>query len=113
MYVVDAGAIARANNLGVRINMVMEAVFFKLSGIIPYDKAIAALKEQVSAAYLHEGGRVVADNNAAIDAAAGAVVEVAVDPAWASAADGACGIDAVGSDLPGICAEGGAAMSAS
>lgn len=100
MYVVDAGAIARANNLGVRINMVMEAVFFKLSGIIPYDKAIAALKEQVSAAYLHEGGRVVADNNAAIDAAAGAVVEVAVDPAWASAADGACGIDAVGSDLP-------------
>ncbi len=87
MYAIDAGAIARANNLGVRINMVMEAVFLKLSGIVPYDKAIAALKEQVTKTYMHEGGKVVADNIAAIDAAPAAITEVPVPESWASLAD--------------------------
>lgn len=83
MYIIDAGAIARANNLGVRINMVMEAVFLKLSSIIPYDKAIAALKEQVTKTYMHEGGKVVADNIAAIDAAPDHITEVPVPAEWA------------------------------
>ena len=39
LYTVDAQAIARKYGLGVRINTIMEAVFFKLSAIIPYDVA--------------------------------------------------------------------------
>lgn len=93
VYIIDAGAIARRNSLGVRINMVMETVFLKLIGLADFDKAVAALKEQVSKTYMHEGGEVVARNLAAIDAAAAALAEVDVTtltgaPAPATASDG-------------------------
>ncbi len=76
VYIIDAGAIARQNSLGVRINMVMETIFLKLIGSVDFDKAVAALKEQVTKTYMHEGGEVVARNIAAIDAAPAALTEV-------------------------------------
>lgn len=85
LYIVDAQAIARKYGLGVRINTIMEAVFFKLSGIIPYDVALARMKEEITKAYMHEGGDVVKRNIAAIDEAASAIVAVAVPAGWAAA----------------------------
>jgi hypothetical protein len=38
LYVVDARHVADAVGLGKRINMVMQTVFFQLSGVIPMDK---------------------------------------------------------------------------
>ena len=43
-YNLDALKIAEANHLGVRINMIMLAAFFKLRQVIDYDKAITELK---------------------------------------------------------------------
>jgi len=41
LYVVDARAVADSVGLGKRINMVMQTVFFQLSGVVPLDKVSA------------------------------------------------------------------------
>ena len=38
LYLVDARAVAEAAGLGERINMVMQTVFFHLSGVLPMEK---------------------------------------------------------------------------
>lgn len=38
LYVVDARAVADSVGLGKRINMVMQTVFFQLSGVVPLSK---------------------------------------------------------------------------
>ncbi len=86
-YNIDATALAAANGLGVRINTIMETVFFKLSGVVDFDTAVAALKDTVTKIYMHEGGDIVARNIAAIDAAASAVKEISYPASWASCTD--------------------------
>ena len=44
LYVIDATQIAVKAGLGKRINMIMQSVFFKLSGVMPYEEAIEMLK---------------------------------------------------------------------
>lgn len=87
LYAVDATAIAAAENLGVRINTIMEAAFFHITGLLPEATAIPALKALVSKTYMHEGGDVVARNLAAIDKAVGAVRAIAYPASWAEAAE--------------------------
>ncbi|MCM1029502.1 MAG: pyruvate:ferredoxin (flavodoxin) oxidoreductase [Pseudoflavonifractor sp.] len=79
VYIIDAGMVAAANNLGVRVNMIMETIFLKLIGSVNLDSAITALKEKVSETYMHEGGDVVKNNIAAIDAAPAHLIEVDVN----------------------------------
>ena len=98
-HIVNAAAIAEKNNLGVRINMIMLAVFFRLSGVIPYDKALDALNDYITRLYKHEGGEVVKNNIAAITEAADAITEVAVPAEWKDAQDPAPAADA-DADLP-------------
>ncbi len=88
-YAVDATAVAAEENLGARINTVMEAVFFHLSGVIPESVSMPALKELVSKTYMHEGGAVVSANLAAIDKAVSAIREIPVPASWADASDAA------------------------
>lgn len=68
-YNIDATAVAQATGLGVRINTIMETVFLHLSCGDQIDKVMAALRQHVSEAYLHEGGAVVKSNLDAIDRA--------------------------------------------
>ena len=86
-YNVDALKIASENNLGVRINMIMLAVFFKLRQIIPFDKAMDALKAHITKLYMHEGAEVVKNNIAAVESAANAIVEINYPDSWAQAVD--------------------------
>ena len=87
-YNVNANAIAQAGGLGVRINTIMAAVFIHLmSEHLPATAAIAAFKEQVKEAYMHEGGEVVSRNLAVIDAAASAIKEISYPSSWADARD--------------------------
>ena len=86
-YTLDARAIARANNLGVRINMIMLAAFFRLKAIIPYDEALKALEHYITVLYTHEGGQTVSDNVAAISSVASALRQIDVPAAWATAQD--------------------------
>ncbi len=87
LYLIDATAVAAAENLGVRINTIMATAFFRLVDVIPFDLAVSALKELVKTSYLHEGGEVVDRNLAAIDKAVAALREVSYPAAWAEAAD--------------------------
>lgn len=68
-YTVDADSIAARCGMGPRVNVPMETIFLSLSNIISFDVSVAALKEQIKAAYMHEGGDVVERNLKAIDMA--------------------------------------------
>lgn len=57
-YVIDARAVAEASGLGKHINMVMQTVFFQLSGVLPIDKAIGLLKKSIAKAYGKKGPEV-------------------------------------------------------
>lgn len=97
-YNIDALAIASQHDLGVRINMIMLAVFFKLRQIIPYPDALDALEKYISKLYMHEGGKVVANNIAALRSVEGAITEIDYPQSWASAADTATAD--TGADVP-------------
>ena len=86
-YTIDAQAIAESVGLGVRVNMIMETVFFHLSGVIPFDTAIQKLKEEITAAYMHEGAEVVNQNLRAVDMAVAAIHMVGIPPQWSTAAE--------------------------
>jgi pyruvate-ferredoxin/flavodoxin oxidoreductase len=76
-YVVNALKLDHELHLGGRINTIMQTAFFKISGILPEDEAIAALKKAAKKSYGNKGDAVVKMNWDAIDAAADAVKKVA------------------------------------
>ncbi len=79
LYVVDAYEVARKAQMGVRINTVMQTCFFKLSGVLPEDEAIAHIKEAIQTTYGKKGGGTVVERNfAAVDGAIEALHEVKV-----------------------------------
>ncbi len=75
-YVIDAVQIAKELGLGARINMIMQTAFFVISGIIPQELAISAIKEAIKKTYGNKGERVVEMNNAAVDAGVKGIHEV-------------------------------------
>ena len=78
-----------SGGLGVRINTIMSMVFLHLmSDHLPYDIAVAKLKDEVRQAYIHEGGDVVNKNLAVMDQAITAIKEISYDSSWATAPDG-------------------------
>ncbi|MFN7940231.1 MAG: pyruvate:ferredoxin (flavodoxin) oxidoreductase [Thermoanaerobaculia bacterium] len=80
LFAIDAAAVARAAGLGGRINTIMQTCFFALSGVLPAAEAIAHIKAAVASSYAKRGAAVVAQNEAAIDAALAALVEIPVPP---------------------------------
>ncbi|HET8661516.1 MAG TPA: pyruvate:ferredoxin (flavodoxin) oxidoreductase [Micromonosporaceae bacterium] len=77
-YVVDAHRLARELHLGGRINTVMQACFFALSGVLPPERATAALKDAIVKAYGKRGAEVVQRNQAAVDRAVAALAPLPV-----------------------------------
>jgi len=75
-YVIDAISLAKELGLGARINMIMQTAFFLISGILPKEKAIKAIKKAIVDTYGAKGEKVVNMNYAAVDGAAGALKEV-------------------------------------
>jgi pyruvate-ferredoxin/flavodoxin oxidoreductase len=67
VHAIDAYRVARELGLGGRINTVMQPCFFALSGILPRDEAIAAVKQSVEYSYGRRGREIVDRNIAAID----------------------------------------------
>ncbi len=84
LWVVDAYTVARDLGLGARINTVMQPVFFSLSGILPQDQAVEAIRESIRTTYGKRGPEVVAKNLDAVDRALDAMHRVEV-PATVSA----------------------------
>jgi pyruvate-ferredoxin/flavodoxin oxidoreductase len=80
-YVVDGHGVAAAAGLGSRVNTVLQTCFFALSGVLPRDEAVAAIKRAVEKSYRRRGEAVVQKNFAAVDAALASLREVAIpDP---------------------------------
>jgi pyruvate-ferredoxin/flavodoxin oxidoreductase len=86
-YTINAVDIARELGLEGRINMMMQAAFFKLADIIPLEDAVRCLKDAVIEAYGKQGQAVVDRNFAAIDRGCAGLVRVDAPPAWKEAAD--------------------------
>ena len=66
-YVIDAYRVAKETGMGVRINTIMQTAFFALSGVLPRDEAIAAIKSAIKKTYGKRGEAVVQKNFAAVD----------------------------------------------
>lgn len=77
-YVINALKIAEELGLGGRINVIMQTAFFKISGIIPLESALPAIKDAVKKSYSKAGDKVVEMNWKAVDAALENIAEVVV-----------------------------------
>jgi pyruvate-ferredoxin/flavodoxin oxidoreductase len=66
-YVINATKVARDSGMGGRINTIMQVCFFALSGVLPRDKAIEAIKYSIKKTYGKKGEEVVAMNLKAVD----------------------------------------------
>ncbi|MBS1347930.1 MAG: pyruvate:ferredoxin (flavodoxin) oxidoreductase [Firmicutes bacterium] len=86
-YIIDAVNIAKDLGLGNHTNMIMQAAFFKLTGVIPEDTAVNALYESIEHSYGRKGKKVVNMNKEAVNAGMSSFREVAVPTEWATAAD--------------------------
>ena len=85
LFLIDADAIAQQAGMGRRINTVMQAAFFRLSGVMDYSRAEPLMKEFVRKTYGKKGEEVVRKNLEAIDLAVGALREAQVPQAWLDA----------------------------
>ncbi len=77
-YVIDAYKVAEQTGMGVRINTIMQTCFFAISGVLPREEAIAAIKHAIEKTYGKRGEAVVKKNFAAVDAALAHLHEVKV-----------------------------------
>jgi pyruvate-ferredoxin/flavodoxin oxidoreductase len=84
-YVIDGYTVAKETGMGVRINTIMQTCFFAISGVLPPDDAIAAIKNAIKKTYGKRGDAVVQKNFAAVDAALDHLHQVKV-PATATSA---------------------------
>ena len=69
LYVIPAFDVARNAGLGNRINVIMQACFFKIANIIPYDVAEKSMKDFATKAYGKKGESILNANMKAIEAA--------------------------------------------
>ncbi len=82
-FVIDGYAVAHETGMGGRINTIMQTCFFAISGVLPRDEAIAAIKRAVEKTYGKRGEAVVKKNFAAVDGTLSRLAEVKV-PATAT-----------------------------
>ncbi len=76
LYAIDASKVAREAGLGRRVNTVLQTCFFAISGVMPRDEAIKAIKAAIAKTYSRRGPEVVARNDAAVDVALAALHRV-------------------------------------
>ena len=66
-YVIDAVKIAKETGMGSRTNTIMQTCFFAISGILPQDEAIKAIKDSIVKSYSRKGQAIVDKNIKAVD----------------------------------------------
>lgn len=79
-YVIDASKVAEEVGMGSRINTIMQVCFFALSGVLPKDEAIEAIKKTIKKTYSKKGDDVVQQNFHAVDATLVHLYEVTEKP---------------------------------
>ena len=86
-YTIDATKIAKEIGLGGRINMVMQAAFFKLSEVLPIDEAVERLKDSIRKDYGRYGDQVVEMNYKAVEQGIESLVKIDIPEEWKHAED--------------------------
>ncbi|MCX6269797.1 MAG: pyruvate:ferredoxin (flavodoxin) oxidoreductase [Bacteroidetes bacterium] len=81
-YIINATKIAEEIGLGNRTNSIMQAAFFKVANVIPFDVAAKSMKKAVIKTYGNKGEEVVNMNIAGIDKGA-EVEKIEVPKEWA------------------------------
>ncbi len=99
LWVVDAGRIARQVGLGQRVNTVLQACFFAISGVLPRDQAIEAMRSSIEKSYGSRGRRVVEANLAAVDRAVEGLARVELPSAVTSDVDLPALVPAIASEF--------------
>ncbi|MFC1841266.1 pyruvate:ferredoxin (flavodoxin) oxidoreductase [Thermodesulfobacteriota bacterium] len=84
-YNIDAVKIAGEVGLGGRINMIMQAAFFKIANVIPPDEAINYMKDAIKKTYGKKGDKIVKMNIDAVDKSLGFLEKIDYPESWASA----------------------------
>ncbi len=95
-YTLDAVSIGKEIGLGSRINMVMQAAFFKLAKIIPLEDAVKYMKDAILKTYGKKGEKIVNMNYLAVDKGIEALNKIEIPAKWANATD----VKAEAKDVP-------------
>ena len=66
-FAIDANKVARNTGMGRRINTIMQTAFFAISGVLPRDSAITAIKKAIKKTYEKRGDEIVQRNYEAVD----------------------------------------------
>ncbi len=88
-YTLDGLKVVTALGTKKGVNTVMQAAFFKLANVIPYDDAERYMKEMIKKSYSKKGDAVVAMNYACVDNAIAELKEVKYPESWANTTTGA------------------------
>ena len=86
-YIIDGIALGKKIGLGGKINTILQSAFFKLTGIIPEEKAIEYMKAAAQKTYALKGDDIINMNFSAIDAGAKEVKKVTVPTSWKDCKD--------------------------
>jgi pyruvate-ferredoxin/flavodoxin oxidoreductase len=77
-YVIDGYKVAHSTGMGGRVNTIMQTCFFAISGVLPREQAIEAIKNSIKKTYGRKGDQIVQQNFAAVDATLANLHEVKV-----------------------------------
>ncbi len=92
-YTIDGNKVISSIGATKGVNTVMQAAFFKLAEVIPYEDAEKYMKEAIKKTYGKKGDAVVNMNYAAVDGAIANLKEVKYPESWATCTDGAAMIE--------------------
>ena len=77
-YVIDGYKVAQQTGMGARVNTIMQTCFFAISGVLPREQAINAIKSSIKKTYGKKGDQIVQQNFAAVDQTLANLFEVKV-----------------------------------
>jgi len=77
-YVIDGYKVAQATGMGSRVNTIMQTCFFAISGVLPREAAISAIKASIKKTYGKKGDQIVQQNYAAVDQTLANLFEVTI-----------------------------------
>lgn len=84
-FIMDAASLAAKFGLAGRINMICMCVFFRLSGVLPLNDAVALLKAAIKKNYSYKGDAVVQQNIQLLDAVVSdprCLLQVEIPASW-------------------------------
>jgi pyruvate-ferredoxin/flavodoxin oxidoreductase len=80
LFVIDGNKVAREAGLVGRVNTVMQTCFFAISGVLPPQQAIQAIKNSIRKKYAKKGDDIVQMNLRAVDQTLAHLYEVKIPP---------------------------------